>query len=301
MAIYVAVQANDFKVTETKTINAPKVVVYDIVSDSTDVDWSSFWKTSETLQESRTSPYDSIQQNFTSKQIKKSTLTWNFVSNDDGSTTVTRTLDADNLAFMTKAKYAFFGDPEETLSQQFKTDLENIDEKVAKSMATYSININGETEYGGGFYLYKTISSTANNKNTAMKSQFDEIRSFMNTHNITESGRPFTIYIEMSPETGNVIMSNAIGVSERIISAENSTVLNGFMERTRALKVTLKGNYTNLTEAWATANAHLKDYNMEASDESPFEVYRNDPTQLPNPAHWITEIYIPIKEISEDL
>lgn len=301
MAIYVAVQPNDFEVTETTTIKAPKAVVYEIVSDTTDIDWSSFWKTSETIQSTHTTPNDSIQQTFTSKRIKTSELKWNFVSNEDGSTTITRTLDADNLAFMTKAKFALFGHSKETLSEQFKTDLDNINKKVAESMATYSITINGETEYGGGFYLYKTLSSTGNNKNATMTTQFDDIHNFMKTHHITASGRPFTIYIEMNPDNGNVIMSNAIPVSERIIIAENSNILNGFMERTRALKVTLKGNHTNLKEAWAIANAHLIDQNMEASDMSPFEVYTNDPAQLPNPAHWITEIYIPIKEMSEAL
>ncbi|MBO3097327.1 effector binding domain-containing protein [Gelidibacter pelagius] len=301
MAIYIAVQPNDFEVTESTTINAPKAVVFDIVSDTTDVDWSSFWKSSETMQKTIATPNDSIHQTFTSKRIKKSELKWNFVSNDDGSTTVTRKLDADNLAFMTKAKFALFGDNEEELSEQFKADLESIDKKVAKSMATYSINVDGITEYGGGFYLYKTISSTGSNKSTTMREQYDDIRTFMNAHNISASGMPFTIYIEMNLENGNVIMSNAIPVSERVIIAEDSNVLNGFMERTKALKVTLRGNHTNLKEAWTIAQKYLKDQNIEASEISPFEVYKNDPAQLPNPAHWVTEIYIPIKESAEDL
>ncbi len=301
MAIYVAVQPNDFEVTESTTINAPKAVVYDIVSDTTDVDWSSFWKLSETMQKRESTASDSIVQIFTSKRIKKSELKWTFVSNEDGSTTVTRTLDADKLAFLTKAKFALFGDNEEELSQQFKTDLESIDKKVAKSMATYSINVDGITEYGGGFYMYKTISSTGSNKSTAMKKQFEDITTFMNAHNITASGMPFTIYIERSPDNGNVIMTNAIPVSDMVIIAEDGNVLSGFMERTKAVKVTLKGNYSNLKEAWATANKYLQDQNLEASEMSPFEVYKNDPTNLPNPAHWVTEIYIPIKEITEAL
>lgn len=298
MAIYVAVQPNDFEVTETATITAPKAVVFDVISDSTDVDWSSFWKESETLQNTESNANDSITQIFTSKRIKKSELKWRFVSNEDGSTTVTRTLDADKLSFLTKAKFALFGDHEEELSQQFKTDLENINKKVAKSMATYSINIDGIKEYGGGFYIYKTTSSTGSNKSTAMKNQHDDIKAFMNAHNITASGMPFTIYIERNPENGSVIMTNAIPVSERVIIAEDSNILSGFMERTKAVKVTLKGNYTNLSEAWATADKYLQDQDMEASEMDPFEVYKNDPVNLPNPADWLTEIYIPIKEIS---
>lgn len=273
----------------------------DLVSDSTDVDWDSFWKASEILQKTESNPTDSISQVFTSERIKKSELKWRFLSNEDGSTTVTRTLDAEKLAFFTKAKIAFFGDQEEELSSQFKTDLENISKKVAESMSAYSINIDRITDYGGGFYLYKTTSSTGSNKSTAIKKQFDEIKTFMKAHNISSTGMPFTIYIERNPVNGNVIMTNAIPVSERVLIAEDSNVLSGFMERTPALKVTLKGNYSNLNEAWATANKYLQDQNLEASEMSPFEVYRNDPANLPNPADWLTEIYIPIKEITEVL
>lgn len=301
MAIYVAVQPNDFAVTESKTIHAPKAVVFDIVSDTTDVDWSSFWKSSETLQNGQVNANDSITQHFGSKRIKNSELKWTFKTNDDGSTTVTRTLDAERLAFFTKAKYALFGDPQEELSEQFKADLDNVAVKVAKSMATYSIKIDGVTEYGGGFYMYKTTSSTGSNKSTAMKQQFRDIKTFMDAHQITASGRPFTIYIERSPENGSVIMTNAIPVSDRTIIAEDSSVLNGFMERTTALKVTLKGNTTNLDEAWTTAHQYVHDQNLELSELSPFEVYKNDPVNLPNPADWITEIYIPIKEVEDAL
>ena len=147
----------------------------------------------------------------------------------------------------------------------------------------------------------KTISSTGGNKSATMTDQFEEISAFMNSHNMTASGKPFTIYIEMSPNNGDVIMSNAIPVSENVLVAEDSNVLSGYMERTKALKVTLKGNTSNLNEAWATARKYLENQNMETSEMSPFEVYTNDHDTLPNPADWKTEIYIPIKENTEVL
>lgn len=301
MAIYVAVQPNDFQVTETKTIPAPKAVIFEIVSDSTTSDWASFWKTSETLQKSVSNSNDSINQTFTSNRIKNSELKWIFLANPDGSTTVTRTLDADKLSFMTKAKYALFGNKEAELSKQFETDLEMLDKKVAVSMTSYTIKVDGITEYGGGFYMYNTISSSSSNMIATRTKQHAELMKFMNSHNMTASGMPLTIFIEMDSDTGNVMMSNAIPVRERVIVAEDSNILSGYMERTKAVKVTLHGNYTNLKEAWATARKFLIDNNLEASEMSPFEVYKNDPSNVPNPAHWITEIYIPIAEKPETL
>lgn len=301
MAIYTAVQPNDFEVSETITINAPKTVIYDVVSDSTETDWSSFWKATETLQQTSKTPIDSINQSFTSDHIKKSELKWTFTSNSDGSTTVTRILDAEALSFMTKAKLALFDDKEEDISDQFKSDLESLNQKVLANMAVYSIKVDGITDYGGGFYMYSTISSTSGNIRSSMEKQHSELVTFMNTHSILANGFPFTIYNEMDSETGNVIMSTSIPVSEKIIVAENSNILCGFMDRTLALKVTLQGNYTNLKEAWAVARKHLADNNLEASSINPFEIYRTDPKKVLNPAQWITEIYIPITDNRETL
>ena len=61
------------------------------------------------------------------------------------------------------------------------------------------------------------------------------------------------------------------------------------------LKTVLLGNYTNLTQAWAETMTHLSSNNLEASDIKPFEIYTTDPGQVPNPADWRTEIYIPLK------
>lgn len=301
LAFYIAVQPNSFKVTESTTINAPKAVVFKAVADTSNMDRASFWKTSETLQERNSYANDSIIQTFTSGRIKKSDLKWKFQSNPDGATNVSRILQAHHISFMTKAKYALFGNEEDELTEHFKTDLKNLNQQVIESMKVYNITMDGVTDYGGGFYMYKTISSTGGNKSATMTKQFEDVAAFMNIHNITASGKPFTIYIEMSTNNGDVIMSNAIPVSENVLVADDSNVLSGYMDRTNALKVTLTGNTTNLVEAWATARKYLQDQNMEASEMSPFEVYTNDHTALPNPADWITEIYIPIKENTEAL
>jgi effector-binding domain-containing protein len=65
----------------------------------------------------------------------------------------------------------------------------------------------------------------------------------------------------------------------------------------KAIKTTLKGNYTNSKEAWETAYKYLIDNKLEqVAGSAAVEVYLTDPMNTPNPADWVTEIYIPIKE-----
>ena len=98
-----------------------------------------------------------------------------------------------------------------------------------------------------------------------------------------------------------VIMSNGIPVSEKVTITDDSGVLCGYIPKTKVLKTTLKGNYTNLSKAWTESMNYLAENNLEQSDIKPFEIYTNDPGDFPNPADWITEIYIPLKVINYNI
>ena len=65
----------------------------------------------------------------------------------------------------------------------------------------------------------------------------------------------------------------------------------------KAVKVILNGDYKNLEAAWAEGMKYIKDNNLEEAIGIPsLEAYPTNPVQVPNPADWITEIYIPVKE-----
>jgi len=118
----------------------------------------------------------------------------------------------------------------------------------------------------------------------------------MGQNNIAMNGMPFTIYHDMDFDNGSVIMSNGMPVKEKVVITGDSGVQCGYQPKQKALKTTLKGNYTNLPKAWEAAMQHITDNGLEQSAEKPFEIYTNDPGNFPNPSDWITEIYIPIKE-----
>ena len=294
IAIYIAVQPNSFEVTVNRSIKAPASVIFETISDTSSIDRSSFWKKTETLQTSISVQPLTVQQSFTSKDIPSSELVWQLKANGDGTTQVTRTLQAKKLSFLYKAKSVFSGGSVSEIKQKFEGELKQLDDDVLKSMTVYSIKVDGITEYGGGFYMYKTISSTASNIRNMIAKQNADILNFMQTNAIESNGDPFTIYNLMNDD-GSVIMSDAIPVQNKITVAEDSNILCGYMDRTRVLKTTLKGDYSNLGDAWSTAKQYVKDHNLELSELPVFEIYTKDSSVSENPANWITELYIPLK------
>ncbi|MEZ4802333.1 MAG: GyrI-like domain-containing protein [Gelidibacter sp.] len=323
ISIYIAVQPNSFQVTRSRTIKAPASVIYDNIIDFKNWEaWSSWIEENPeikvqlpektegvgssyqwvddgevgTITTISTDKPSSIEQKMQIDEFPPSEISWTFKPNGDGTTDVSRTISGKNLPFMFKAYTIFMGGMEKQIAPHFERELKKIDSVVVNGMKAYTIKVEGVTEHGGGFYLYKTTSSTASNIANMRARQEADIRNFLKDNSIQTNGMSFTIYNEMNDD-GSVIMSNAIPVQNKVTVAEDSNILCGYMDRTRALKTTLKGDYSNLGEAWNTAMKYIKDHNLETSDLKPFEIYSNDPEEVPNPANWTTELYIPLKTV----
>lgn len=225
---------------------------------------------------------------------RDSKVYWNFTSLEDGSTEVSwRTQGKHTL--MDKVYFTFAGmDFDGDMRDMYTSGLKGLENHAIEAMKAYSITIQGITEHGGGFYIYKTTSASGSTISATMGQNYGAIVNYMTRAAIIPIGMPFTIYNEMH-EDGSVIMSNAIPIQNKVTITDESTLLCGYMPRTKAFQVTLKGNYTYLGEAWSQAMQYINDEGLNQTAQKPFEIYTNDPGEYPNPADWITEIYIPVE------
>lgn len=318
---YVAVQPNNFEVVRTRTIEVPAAVIYDNVIDYRNWEaWSSWiekkpdtkitypeqtkdiggsysWEDDDgvgNMKTLATTPSTYIEQSMQLNDYEPSKVTWNFEGTEDGKTNVTWTMKGDKIPFSFKLYALFSGGFDTMIGPDFERGLEKLDSLLVESTKKHVVSVNGITEYGGGFYLYKTTNAKDSNISQKMAEQYESLMAYVTKNNIAMAGMPLTIYNEMNPENSTVIMSNGLPVNQKIEVAEDSDISCGFMSKTKVLKTTLKGNYTYLGDAWDIALKYIADNNLIQSLEKPFEIYTNDPRDFPNPADWITEIYIPI-------
>lgn len=321
-AIYFATQNGNYNIEQSKVINAPKSVVYDIVQDfKTWEEWGP-WKAEEpemvfsypeqtagiggayswegslngSMKTTAAVPNTSLEQDLTIMTPggeRNPKVSWRFEDAENGGTKVTWSMRGEHT-LMDKAYFAFNGmDFDAQQIEMYDKGLEGLSTMAFESTMKYEIIANGVTEYGGGFYLYKTSSANTQNISKVMGENYGVIMAFMGANGIKQSGMPFTIYNDML-ENGGVIMSNAIPVKDKIVVAGDAEVLSGYLPKSKVVKYTLKGNYTYLSLAWEEAYAYIEKYRLEQNN-TPFEIYTTDPGEYPNPADWITEIYIPIK------
>lgn len=321
-AIYIAVQPNEFSVTRTRNIQAPAAVVYDNVSDFKNWEaWSSWveekpfteitlsektkgvggsyaWKDDDgtgTMKTIEANPPTSLTQEMQFGEFPKSDVKWNFKPDSEGGTDVTWNISGKDLPFMFKFFSTLMGGMETQIGPHFERGLEKLDSIVVSGMKEYSISINGITQHSGGYYLYNTTSCKISDYQAKMEEMFPKVSNYAKEKNITLAGPAFQIVHKYDEENNAMIFSCAVPTTERIIS-DNPEILTGRLQPFKALKSTLKGNYTNLSEAWQTTMKYATDNNLTVLESGPMlESYPTEPAKFPNPADWITEIYVAIE------
>ena len=326
-AIYFGTKDGSFDVAKTQVFNAPAEVIYDNVKDyknwenwgpwmeddanmeityaeKTEGEGASYsWKSEEMgdgkMQTVRVIPNKEIDQTIifnTPMGDSESEVYWRFEPAEEaGQTKVTWGMKGEH-SFMEKVYMAFQSeDFEKTLGAMYEKGLSKLETEVENSMNQFNIAVDGITRHGGGFYMYNTTSAKLTEIGQKMGAMLGQISGYMDSNNIAMAGMPFTIYNQIDEANGTVIFSSAIPVTARVITPQGSPVLCNYMKPVSALKTTLKGNYIHLSEAYTAAQNYIKENNLIVDPErNMFEIYANDPGEVPNPSNWLTEIYIPV-------
>lgn len=324
IAIYIAVQPNSFEVKRERTINAPAAVIYNNVIDFKNWEAWSSWvekdpETVITLSEQTkgvggayswvdshgegnmktlaTKPNVSIDQELQFGDFDPSKIQWEFTPTEDGKTNVVWKMNSDNVPFIFKASALASGGFDNMIGPDFERGLEKLDSLVVESMKVYSIKVNGVTQHSGGFYLYNTTSCKISELDTKMQDMLPKVGAYAITHNITMAGPPFVYYHKWDEANNAVMFSCCIPTTSQVITADDSDILTGQLQPFKAVETTLTGDYANLKEAWDTTMKYITENNLEFTDENGpmLETYLTDPTSTPNPADWITKIYIAVK------
>lgn len=322
-SIYIAVQPNYFDVSRTRTIKAPSAVIYNNIIDFKNWEsWSSwsetdpdlkmslseqtkgingdlFWEDKDGVGSIKTievTPYTGILQDVQISDFPASSVYWKFTPKEDGSTEVTWNIIGNDLPFLFKLSTVINGGMEQQIGPHFERSLEKLDSIVISDMEKYSIEINGLTEYSGGYYIYKTASCKIDNLKNKINDLFPVMKNYASGNNISISGFPFIYYHTYDVENNAVIFSCCLPTNSRVITSQND-ILTGQLEPFKTLKTTLKGNYSNLQEAWDMSMKYISTSGHNINENGPMlEAYLTDSSNVPNPADWKTEIYIALKD-----
>ncbi len=325
-AIYVGTLNNTYEVSRTKIMHAPIEVVYDNVNDFKNWPTWSPWLEKDTLAELSYSDitfgkdasyswksndkevgegsmttiesvsFRSILQKITFLKPweSESEVSWSFKPVSEG-TEVTWSMKGE-MSFGEKAYMAFNGGMDKMVGPDYEKGLDNLDAVLQTNMKKFSVNVNGLTTHGGGYYIYRTGSCKIDEYPSKKNELMPQIDMYVDQNKISTAGPAFSLYHKVDVENNAVIFSCAIPVSEKVITNAASGLQTGFLKPFEAVKVTLYGNYSNIEKAWTEGVKFIKENGLEEIHSMPaLEAYTTNPVLIPNPADWVTEIYIPVK------
>ena len=306
--VFISTQPNSFSISETKTINASKELVFDYTNDLNT--WKSWWipfnenraniKPDSTIVEYDANliekqavfAKDSIQfavfdNNFTGNstlvfnalEAKKSEITWK-VSGD--------------ISFKMKFISFFKGGMQNILDDILQQSMENINTELQSKFDTFSIVLNGFEEKNGCQYIAIQDSTSVDNFDQKRKELFKKLGQFITNNNLTTNGDPFVIFKSRSKESYKYL--SCIPVTTVLDSiAVDSTMTKGKFDSYLALKMTLKGSYSNRNNTWKEGTKAISNSNYKENKEGLYiEVYKKESKQVP--ANNVTEIYIPVRK-----
>ncbi|WP_194850619.1 GyrI-like domain-containing protein [Nonlabens antarcticus] len=322
-AVYFSLQDGHYDVKRTSIVDAPSSLVYDQIADFDNwANWNTYHQRSDvdvqlneqsagvdanysftdedgkgTMTITRLNPNKSIDLEMFYKHSlgsSRAKINYKLAQVENGTEVIIHTTGDKNLVGKILSTLSGTSMDEE-LGPSYEKSIANLNQYLTTEMDKYIANVDGRIDYSGGYYLYMSSSSSYENLSSLQSQMLRKIHSFMDANNIDSYGADMVLYEKFDEDGENAIFSAAVPVQERVITAANSRILVGFMEPQSAIKITLKGSYDYLREAWKNGDDYISANGLERSEQPPFEVYKTDPSKIDNPANYITEIYLPVR------
>ena len=198
-------------------------------------------------------------------------------------------------SFTEKVFWLTQGGIEKNMKPMYQRGLDLLEKHLTKEMENYNINYKGIVEHGGGFYLSQTI--TCKNEEAPQKTaeMFQKIGNYVMENQIIPSGKPFTLNHNIDLENNTVTFAACMPVKEKVETNDELIEIN-YLNPQKAFKINFNGSYKFLPESWPVFYKILTEQGFTPVKKGySFEIYTVSPTETPNPANWLTEIYIPIQ------
>ncbi|MBS2097977.1 SRPBCC family protein [Carboxylicivirga linearis] len=179
------------------------------------------------------------------------------------------------------------------IGMDYERGLKMIKDKLELGSIASEIKIDGIENIQPDQFIATRTSCNMKDISSSMKEAFNQLNNLANDKNI-QAEKALAIYHNFD------IKNPVCEYSAGIITSSQFNLSNGFYVATlpakKALKVTFKGDYKHLSNAWSAAYMYARSKKLKVSRSiDPIEFYLTDPTKETDPAKWITEVYLPLK------
>ena len=317
--VYLTTQEGLFSVTKSKVININKASLFHYVNDYQN--WDSFYNSNDTnlkvnVSENAIGIGSTYSWNGTNdKGVIKTVfskendsiaqkVSWNGIDSNAyitfkdtvGGTKVTWS-SSGKLNFIEKFKSSLFSGFENKIGFDYENKLAILENVLKKEISTYSIDLKGIVDVPHQKFIKYNRDSSITDFYSVLQKKLPILQNFIEDNNIKTNHQMFVVFDTYDVAKNKVKYSIASVLQEIIYTTPESEFTVDSIQPHKALKISLKGDYSHSKEAWDKGYDYLKKNNLEQNYSGTLrEVYVKNRNDVKQPSQWVTEIYIPVKQ-----
>jgi len=267
--VHISTQKNEFNVTQSQFIKAPKSQVYLYLNDCRNWQTFSYWK--------QTDPSQTF--SFPSNTIGTGGYCAWEGSNESGKMIITNCIE--NQKIVQKIQ---------------------VNGRAIKATWTLKDSLNGtvvQWQYAGAVNFKSKVSYALHGGVSAIRILLPRMLRFYEKNKLKATGAPFVIYHAYDYPKGYSKISVCLPIKDSVFTSPGSQITGGKLEPFTCYTTTVKGDYQHLLAARKKTRAYFeKNHIIENTAVPMLEVYTKSSSQIANPSQWVTELYFPIKPMA---
>lgn len=217
---------------------------------------------------------------------------WVIESVTDSTSRIKVNIRDEEYSLMNKLKVPFSDTDFEKRSR--KTVLDFM-ETLKKHKEKFKVHIIGEVEMPTNYIAYLPIEDIQLHKADQMMKNFSYLMGTLMDNGVQFNGFPLIEVVHWNQENDSILFNFGRPVirSEKLPIGTDIKYKRVF--RKKALKAEYYGNYITSDRAWYALLDYAKKNNIDV-EETPIEIFHDDPKNEGNELKWKAEIYMPLKE-----
>ena len=162
----------------------------------------------------------------------------------------------------------------------------------------FKVQIEGEAEMPSTFYAYVELKTDQHGKAGGMMDTYMMLSDVLVRNNVTLNGPPMILVDQWDRKTDSLEYRFCFPIIRSDQLPQHPKIKYNRIFPKRALKATYNGNYITSDRAWYALLDYAESQGIEV-EETPVEVFFNNPHMGGDALRWKAEVYLPLKEEAE--
>ncbi len=159
----------------------------------------------------------------------------------------------------------------------------------------FKVQIDGLAELPSTFYAYVDLKTTQHGKAGGMMDTYMMLSDVLIRSGVTMNGPPMILIDQWNRETDSLEYRFCFPIIRSDQLPQHPNIKYNRIFPKPALKATYNGNYITSDRAWYALLSYAEKNGLEV-EETPVEVFFNNPNMGGDALQWKSEVYLPLKE-----